>query len=59
MEDYNKELCERVHKDMDEKIKALFDKFETLDGRINKFYLLAISTLVTLLFNILKDLFLK
>ena len=50
-EEYNKDLCEERHKHVDRNItdmrSEMNDKFETLFGRLNWFYLLAIGTMAT------------
>lgn len=50
-DEYNRDLCEERHKNVDRNItdmrSEMNDKFETLFGRLNWFYLLAIGTMAT------------
>jgi hypothetical protein len=57
MDEYNKELCEKIQKEFEEKFRFVFNRLDKLDNKMNWFYILAISSLITIIINIIKDVF--
>jgi hypothetical protein len=53
MTDFNKELCDEKHRNLEELVKTINTSIQSLYTRLNWFYLIAITTLVSSLSAIL------
>ena len=47
MTDFNKELCDEKHRNLEELVKTINTSIQSLYTRLNWFYLIAITTLVS------------
>ena len=52
-DNYNKELCEERHENVEKGFERAFKKIGDMGKILTRFYLLAISTLVAIIINIL------
>lgn len=54
MNEYNKELCDERHSNIEKTFQRLFNKIDAVSAKLNWFYLLAIATLIGVVANFLK-----
>jgi len=54
MENYNKELCDERHGNIEKTFSRLFDKIDKVANKLNWFYVITIATLALVIANLFK-----